>query len=219
MVYAPNSQNVPLLKEKGEVNISGSYLGTWSTDGFGIKGAAALDSGFALAVNYNRLTTDDTDSDDWLAKFSYFEGAIGTFGEIKGTDFIYEVFGGVGQASIDNTQRNEAVNIRYLKPFIQPSIGLHKEAVELALTTRLALVSYRSHEISLSDPGESTNLKYFFEEKGNTLVLEPGFTTRIGLKGVKLEFQYAITTFSQPDLIDGWIEDSVMSLGLNFYPR
>ncbi len=51
LVYAPNSQNVPLLKQKGEVIINTGFIGTESTNGFGIKAAAAVDSGFSLAVN------------------------------------------------------------------------------------------------------------------------------------------------------------------------
>ncbi len=161
--------------------------------------------------------TEGAEQDDWRARFNYIEGSVGTFGKIDQSNFIYEAFAGVGKAFINNDRSNETANIRYLKPFIQPSIGIRKKSVEIALTTRIALVTYQVYDIRIADQRESTNLLSFFDEKQSTLVFEPVFTSRFGTEVIKFEFQYAYSTFAQREVTNGWVDKSVFTLGLNFY--
>ena len=101
VLYAPSSQNVPFLKEKGEVNIGGGYSETDSGDGISLNFAVAVDSSWAIAGGFNSLWGGEKNSSDiWYTKANYFEAAAGKFGSLTKGPWVYEAYLGLGYASV-----------------------------------------------------------------------------------------------------------------------
>jgi len=195
-LYSTVGQNVPLLKQKGEVSISGGRVEAQSTGdvirGFNVQAAVAIDSGLAVMASAYAMKA----SGDWSGRGTFMEVGIGKFasGKVSGK-VVREIFVGAGLGSVKNWRDREYVDARFLKPFIQPSIGFTSRYFDAAITTRLAMVSYLSHGQVL-DSENSRLVADFFNDKKNTLVFEPGITLRAGFKNVKVQLQSSYSTFS-----------------------
>ena len=220
VLYTPSTQNVPFLKEKGEVNIGGGLISTEDADGFSLNFAVAVDSNWAVAGAFNKLVGGDENSTDyWDSRGSYFEGAVGKFGSSAKGPWVYEGFLGLGYASVKNEKESNLVNAQFLKPYFQPSFGLRSKCWDIALTPRLAVVHYISDQIEIINPEYGSFANDFFDSKKTSLVFEPGVTVKLGVKNFKLQLQYVYSTFSYDSQGSHPYNDEVLSLGLNFYPK
>ena len=199
VLYSSVGQNVPLFHEKGEVTLSGGYCETWDTNGFNAQFAVAIDSNLALISSLYAMSSIDygfeADDDVWQGNGTYFEIGVGKFGHSSQSKLSYELFAGVGYGSMNNKANLSSVEAKYLKPFIQPSIGISGGIVEFALTPRIGFVSYISNSNSMPTITDGERVDNFFNEKKNTLVFEPGATFRIGYRNVKIQAQYSYSTF------------------------
>lgn len=201
VLYSSVGQNVPLFHEKGEVTLSSGYCETWDTRGFNVQFATAIDSNLALISSLYSMKGIDydyglgSDDDIWHGRGSYFEIGVGKFGYSSQSKLSYELFAGIGYGSMKNKTNYSSVDGKYIKPFIQPSIGISGGIVEFALTPRIGLVSYISNTNSMITPAYEERVDNFFNEKKNTLVFEPGATFRIGYRNVKIQAQYCYSTF------------------------
>jgi hypothetical protein len=218
VLYSPTTQNVPLLKEKGEVNIGGGLAFNDYTEGLSLNLAVAVDSGWAVAGTFNSMS-EDSDS-DWESRGKYIEGAVGRFGTVDHSPFVYEAFLGMGYGTLSNESGNNRINGNFIKPYLQPSFGIRSKIVHLVFTPRFAVVNYVSNRVAVYDnPQQEISARNFFEDKGTSFVFEPGVTLRLGLENVKLELQYVYSTFSYQS--DGMFDlyNNIWNLGLNFYLR
>ena len=221
VLYAPTTQNVPLLKEKGEVNIGGGYSNTDSGEGISLNFAVAIDSSWAVAGGFNSLGGGEKNSaDSWRTTGNYFEAAAGKFGSSSLGPWVYEAFLGLGYGAINNEINNDYVDAKFLKPYLQPTFGLRTKHVDLVVTPRLAVVNYISESIRIDQPQNEGEVINFFDEKGTSFVFEPGATLRLGIRNVKLQLQYVYSSFSY-DSGDGDepFDSEMFTLGLNFYPK
>src|SRR5690349_23747567 len=84
VVYAPVGQNVPLLKNKGDITFNASAASTEDAGGVGLQFASALDSSFALISSLyfmGHKSEDNVDGDsEWEGRGSYFEIGAGKIG-------------------------------------------------------------------------------------------------------------------------------------------
>ena len=74
-----------------------------------------------------------------------------------------------------------------LRPFAQPAIGLRFNALELALSARLGVLSYIHMDIPHNAP-DMAELDYIRNHR-TSILLEPAATLRLGWKAVKLQLQ------------------------------
>jgi len=206
VLYSNVGHNVPLFHEKGEISLSAQYCSAinddgaiWGESASGIGGQFAIAAGQSTAISssFYSLKGDQDNGGN------YFEIAIGKFKYDETKRLIGEIFMGTGFGSIENSLEEGDLNIKYVKPFVQPSGGFCTKNFELAFTPRIAFVSYTSKHSTLTDPTYQSNLIDFWSERKNTLVFEPGFTFRIGIKNIKAQFQYSISTFNY-----NWSDDS-----------
>lgn len=227
VMYSPTTQNVPLLKQKGEVNIEAGLSSTEDADGFNLKAAVAVDSSLAVAASYNTLNGGTKNSNDtWHGQARYFEAAVGKFGSSERGPWVYEAFLGVGYASVKNEKNpngslggpKELVKGKFIKPYIQPSIGIRSKYVDFAVTPRIALVNYIYDQVNVTDEQDAQSSNDFFKDKKSTFVFEPGATLRVGFKGVKLQIQYVYSSFSYDSQL-GSYNPEILSIGLNLYPK
>ena len=195
-LYSTVGQNVPLLKQKGEVSISAGRSEAESKGdvitGFNVQAAIAIDSGLAVMASAYSMNG----SGEWSGKGSFVEVGIGkfAFGKISGK-VVREIFLGAGLGNVKNWNDRQYIDARFLKPFIQPSIGFTSRYFDAALTTRLAVVSYLSHS-QLLDSENKRLVADFFKAKKNTFVFEPGITLRAGFKNIKVQLQSMYSTFN-----------------------
>jgi hypothetical protein len=196
-----------MFKEKGEFMLQGGYAESYGdyTDAGGglVQAAYAVSNDYAIIGSYYGLkglkeqgSYLGSSPSEWNSKGSYLELGGGKFGGFNSKPFAWEAFAGLGFGSITNSQLNTNIDMKLIKPFIQPSIGYISKYVDLILTPRIGLVSYTSHTSSFADPVISQQVDEFFEKNKNTLVFEPGITLRAGIKNVKLQLQYNYSTFN-----------------------
>lgn len=219
-LYSTVGQNVPLFTEKGEVALSGGKSNSTNEyeviKGFHAQLAIALDSNLAVISSlYSLKSMDDETVNRWAGKGSYFEVGIGKFKTNKSRKITCEIFIGAGLGSLKNTFESEYVNARYLKPFIQPTVGFTSKYFDVALTSRIALVSYLSHTQQL-DTDENYQISNFFSTKEKTLVFEPGLTIRAGFEHVKLQIQSNYSTFRYEAVDFEPIYNHYSSIGIFF---
>lgn len=218
VVYSTIGQNVPLLRNKGEFSINASAASSDDGEGGGFQFAAAPDSNFAIITSFYSLKNET--SDEWQGRGSYFELGAGRFGHMdpKNKIFIAEIFLGIGYGGIRNSDQNSSsrLDVRFIKPFIQPSIGISGTWYDVALTPRVAWVSYTSQLVSVDDPELRTQAEQFFDDKKNTIVFEPGFTLRLGYKSIRGQLQYNASTFSYRENSDVNINNQFLSMGIHW---
>jgi hypothetical protein len=222
VIYSNVGQNTPMFTEQGEFALNGSYAMAGSPDdlmtgshGFSLQAAYAIDDHWAAIGSLysikNREAADETNY--WDGNGTYWEIGGGRYGKL-GMDWLaYEVFGGLGFASIKNDAylSPDYLNINFTKPFIQPSIGFVHKYVDVIFTPRIGYVIF-------SDPSYnfgSGEIAYEIPKDG--IVFEPGVTLRGGYQGVKLQVQYNYSTYSygsNADLQAG-VYNNYFSIGLH----
>jgi len=157
-VYIPTMHNVPVLKEKGEIqgqvwagtsgfDLQVSYM---NSDRTAIMGAASLSSG---------------GSDN---KHVYLEGGYGILNTSK-SNLTLSAFGGLaagaaqgmGSFSINGTPYTTTGSSFILKPFVQGNVGFQSKYFNIGLSSRLAWVQF----LLLTVNGEKQDPpSYFFVE-------------------------------------------------------
>lgn len=221
VLYSTVGQNVPLLKEKGEVSMGAGLAVTNDGSGVSVQLSGAVSNHVALLGSYYSLSSESEDTDNWSGKGSYGEFAAGTFGPLNAKgNLVYEIFGGVGWGKIDNERNLSVANVKYFKPFVQPSFGFTSPWFEAAFTPRIGVVSYTDHTFKWDDPIEASYWENAFETNKTTLVFEPGITFRSGYKGIKLQMQYSYTTFDPWKAYENGDEPATntdfFSIGINY---
>lgn len=224
VLYSNVGQNVPLLQEKGEFSGQFSYSassGAWSADGIGLQGAYAISEKVGIISSFSSLWgTDESQDYEWEGNGTYFELGAGLFGGKQENKFLYEAFAGIGSGSIRNTSlvnRGEFFNVKYLKPFIQPSVAFSTKYFEMALTPRIAYISYTSQDdFQFGQNPEQIDPREYFDKNHNTMVFEPGIMIRGGFPGAKLELQYSYSTLKEPLEEYFVINSDYFSIGLRF---
>lgn len=197
--YANVGQNVPLFKTKGEVRLAGHYSSTDDAAGVGLQAAAAIDSSFAVMSSFYSLKSIGYDN-DWDGDGRYFEIGLGKFKTIGHSNFMYDVFAGVGFGSIrNNNNAGSSLNVNFMKPFLQSSIGLSTPWFEVAFTPRFAVVHNTNYENNLIDPNHHNQAENYFRDNKTKFVVEPGITFRAGYKGLKANLNLSLSSYDPGD--------------------
>lgn len=192
--YSNVGQNVPLFHKKGEVFLAGGKSASYNrddatyTEGLNVMAAAAVDSNRAVLFSFYSLKSS-SESQDWNGMGNYIELGYGLFERGKLSKLNGEIFVGLGYGAINNIGIDDHINLKYLKPFIQPSGGFSTGVLDMAFTPRIGLVQY----ISNNPSNELSN--DFYSKKKSTFVFEPGVTVRLGYRYVKLQYQFTYSTF------------------------
>lgn len=191
LVYTNYGPNAPLLSEKGEsaisagMNITMSDLYDDNLAGVSLTGATAVGQNFALAGAFHY--SGGQSEDEWTRRSSYWELGAGWFKKNEGT-VMFEVYGGPGFGTINNeSSLNENIQVKYVKPFIQPTIGWRFKIIDLALTSKIAYVTFTSDRVIFIDQ-EPVSLGR------DSFCWDPAFTFRVG-KTVKFQYQISYSTF------------------------
>lgn len=213
--YSPNTQNVPLISEKGETNL------TLAGNGNQIEFQAAygVTQNIALKANGSIFIPKDNDNGDG-GSGKFFELGGGYFKPLE-NNLVFEIYGIAGFGTVENhfpssvavnpqTTGNISANVFRLG--IQPNFGYKSEYFSVAVSSRIANLTYGNIKGDLIY-NEENQATYLNQNKSNFLV-EPAITIRGGLEKIKLQLQLAksinlsINDFRQ--------ENFLLTLGLNF---
>ena len=217
VVYSTIGQNVPLFRDKGEVSLVAGLSATEDGGGMGFQFAGAVDSSLAIITSFYFLGNgENVSSDDWQGKGNYFEIGGGKFGGFS-RSLHYEAFLGCGFGGIRNSKASSDIHVRFIKPFIQPSIGVSAgEWFDFAFTPRVALASYTYHSVQTNDQFIQQEADNYFRDRKSTVVFEPGVTLRFGYRSLKAQIQYCGTSFTEKDQTYLEVNSNYFSLGLQW---
>lgn len=137
-LYVPNTMNVPLFTEKSEKLISVNT----GMNGWDLQGAYALTNHVAIVTNASWSPPTQQDGSNFHTH-TFVEGGAGYFMK-TGESWVFDVYGGYGWGSVasrmdyvfNGNNQTDRVSGYYNRVFIQPSIGLKRNYIELAFSLR-----------------------------------------------------------------------------------
>ena len=201
VLYTNVGQNVPMFIEKDEFSFTGSYAAAGSNGmregtGLGLSAAYSFSDKWAGITSFYSINFgEDKDDPEFRKRGTYFELGGGRYGSFASGRVGWEVFGGLGFCGIRNEDGTERINVGFIKPFVQPSIGYLSPYFDLIFTPRVAMVGYTKKDIRTTDVQYRRMANDFFEQHGTSLVFEPGITVRAGYKNTKVFLQTNYSTF------------------------
>lgn len=188
--YSPNTQNVPLLSKKGEIDLS--LAGNGNQVEF--QGAFAAGEHFALQANGGLFVPEDLDNGD---------GGSGKFIELGGgyytpvaERFVFEVYGLLGSGSVENNLRSRAttnpatsgnITASLFRAGIQPNFGFKSKYFTAAISSRIAHLTYSKIDGDLIFEG--ANQEDYLRDNNSNLLVEPALTLKGGLERIKFQLQ------------------------------
>jgi len=210
--YVPNTQNVPLFKEKNEYRLSGTLATGNESSSSEIQAAYSVTDHIGIMANYMSAKGGKiSDYENW-GKGNYYDGAIGYFKPVKKYG-VFEIYGGLGGSSqhhhyitpfyVNGTYTSSpggTADLSFVKVFVQPSFGLTFKGFDIAASTRVCVLTFNSvlNQIS-GNVSENSALNNISNQ--SHLFLEPAITIRGGWKYVKLQLQASTSSyFNNPDL-------------------
>lgn len=213
--YSPNTQNVPLITEKNETNLT--FAGNANQVEF--QGAFGITNNIAIKANGGFFIPVDTEQGDG-GSGRFFEFGGGYFRPI-GENFVFETYGIVGFGTMENhfpssvqanpqTRGNISANI--LRYGIQPNFGYKSKYFSAAISSRIVNLNYNNISGDLIFAGED-QLGYLNNNSSNFLV-EPALTIKGGLERIKLQLQLGRSfNLSNQDFKQDF---GFLTFGLNF---
>lgn len=215
--YEGNTQNVPLLSEQGEIDLTVSG----NTGKVEFQGAYGITNHLGVVANGGvYIPTNLDNGNGGSGKFG--ELGLGYFTKIQESEnWIFETYGLVGFGTMENhlpstvqdyptTKGNISANL--LRIGVQPNIGYKSEYFTVALSSRFVHLSY--DKIAGDLVFENERQVDYLRDHNSHFLIEPALTIKGGLERIKLQLQYGYS-FNLTDF-DFRQEKPFLSLGLNF---
>ncbi len=208
--YAPNAHNVPLLKEKGNTNVTIVISGGDEFTGIEGQVATAVSEKIGVLGNFMYASGNENFNGHTESGSGFlFEVGAGYFKPIL-QKFVFETYGGLGIGSVSNKYESGSSKVKFTRIFIQPSIGFTTRSFEIALSSRFAGLNY--HSINTNSYNDH-DLEYIRNHKFS-FIFEPAVTIRAGWEGAKFQLQYVFSkNQSNPSLAQ---ETGNINFGLMF---
>lgn len=194
--YIPNIHNVPLLRNKGNTNIS-LLLSDYSYE---MQGSYAVTDNIGLMINGSYLgyfSSSATASE--RGRGSGLSGELGAgYFRPAGRNFIFETYGIFGLGRMENNFYGSPggntygdIQADFKKYILQPAFGFSNGYVDIVFSNRLILLQYHHIRGNLVFQG-ANQPDYLYRNRSNVLY-EPAFTLRTGLKNIKLQAQMVLS--------------------------
>jgi len=210
--YVPNTQNVPVMKEKGQTNLSIGLNASESTNGFELQGAYGLTDKFALQLNTDWVNSSESDSN---GSGHLIELGAGYYKNLS-KYFVFETYGLLGFGAMkyeDNYNTSQEIKANFIRIGLQPSISFTSKYFIASLSGRLANLKYNNISGNLVADVDYLNAN------NSSWLAEPALTLQAGFEDVKLLLQYQISyNLTNPDFNQDY---NLVSIGLkvNLNPK
>lgn len=213
--YSPNTQNVPLLSQKGELNLTAAG----NSNQVEFQGAYAITNSFAVQANGGLFNPKDQDNGDG-GSGKFIEIGAGYYNPIS-EKIIFELYGLAGSGSVENDLRSRAtsnptttgkISADIFRFGIQPNIGFKSKYFTAALSSRIVNLRYSNIDGSLIYDG--ADQENYLRDNNSNFLIEPALTIRGGVDLIKVQFQIghsfnlSNSTFRQ--------DNTYATIGLNF---
>jgi hypothetical protein len=194
--YVPNTQNVPLFKEKNEFRISATKAFVTTE----VQAAYSVTHNIAVMANFMRVRDMAMTDPSW-GRENYIESAIGYYTPFmeKG---VFEIYGGCGFSnqyyqysyfSVGSLRNSSGTaSFSFTKFFIQPSVGFTSGIFDFAFSARLSNLHYYKINSKINVGNSEYSKLDLIRQNTNSFVFEPAFTTLIGFKYVKIQLQSGV---------------------------
>ena len=229
--YAPTTAQTPLFRQKGETQISGHIgIGDEIDRSIQFQAASAIYSHVAVFGTFYQAQKGfniENPNDQNNGKGSQLELALGYFNPITNIA-SYELYGGIAAGQLTNNfyryYQHDSLGTRelpylvktnFIKPFIQGNIGTRSRLVDFIFNLRVAYLHIgKMTELNSHFPYTPAPNEYFdrIESTPHSILIEPGFTLRLGFEPVKLQLHIAGSWNSNGE--DYPQEKNVVSLGI-----
>ncbi len=213
--YVPTTQNVPIIKAKGQTNLTAAGNSNQAE----FQAAYGISNSVALQANGGFLFPQDENNGNG-GSGNFIELGAGYYKNLS-PDFLFDIYGLAGIGRMENhfpTTVTEypgttgKISASLFRFGIQPSISYHSKYFSVSGSARLMSLSYAN--IDGSFMFQSEDQVAYLNSNTSHLLLEPALTIRGGLEKVKLQIQLlgsanlSNSSFKQ--------EKSLLTAGLNF---
>jgi hypothetical protein len=207
-LYLPNSANVPLHKEKDELQLHADVGMT----GVNLQSSYSVTNHVMIALNGFLYDSKERDND--FTKNRVIETAAGYFKTFDNNILVFEGQVGYGIAFAEDKESQSSLPIHiktnYQKLFLQPSIGVRTDYFDAAFTPRFSMLNYFNFR-DIITASENRNIY-----PGILPYFEPIITVRGGYKFIKIQiqtgFSLALNT-KHPLAVQGW--PLILNFGLS----
>ncbi len=179
--YAPNTQNVPIMENQGQTNLSIGLNSSQFTEGVELQGAYGLTDNLALQLNT-----------DWVKSSEGFSNGSGNFVELGAgyyknvsKHFIFETYGLLGLGSL-KYKETEEIKANFVRYGLQPSFSFNSNYFSASLSGRLVNLNYTSVSGTHNDVA-------YLKANNSYWIIEPAITLQGGFEDFKLMLQFQIS--------------------------
>lgn len=194
--YMPNMQNVPLFKEKNEVNATLSIGTGDQTSTLEFQGAYSFTNNLAVSTNL-MLANGEYNNDK--GNGTYIETSLGYFRPLLYDFLIFELFSGVGMGNQEHIYYDYpwggsptymgTSNCNLFKGFIQPAIGITFYPVDFAISGRFSYLNFIKVTNNINKSYPDFCYLDTISKNRTSYLFEPALTIRLGWKYTKLQLQ------------------------------
>lgn len=212
--YSPNTHNVPLISQKGDVHITVSG----NADQVELQGAAGVSDAFSVILNGGLFIPKNEDNGNG-GSGKFIEAGPGFFLPVA-SDFVFETYGLIGIGSFENhmpgstgeTNTKGDISARLTRLGVQPNFGYKSEYFTIGISSRFVHVGYSDIKGDLIF--EERDQIQYLKDHGSNFMIEPALTLRGGIDKAKFQFQIGKSfNISNPDFRQ---DDILMTVGLFF---
>lgn len=223
--YAPNTANIPLLSEAGEVRLSGGLSTGLTSAQLGGELQAAYATGDKTGVLFSshlgsvrRTVTRDGSTTRRDGRLLYAEAGFGLYDFQPGRDLQLELYAGGGRGTFRyDFDFGDRSAVGFTKLFLQPAVGVKRTNFEAAFTPKL---SYIFWSVTRDDINSGNNIPRKAELDNiratpGFFAIEPAFLLRVGGERTKAFFA---SSFCIPSVAsgEGHRENINLSTGVSF---
>ncbi|MFO8086696.1 MAG: hypothetical protein R6T91_02665 [Bacteroidales bacterium] len=208
VAYIPNRHNVPLMQEQGDASVSISTTNLQTAYAFSDHGA--LMGNLYFRQNRWNNSPDDmvtTSSTDYQSNRFLGELGLGYYKDL-GEGAVFELYGGgglgnIGFKTIDaNPILDRKYHAKMAKVFLQPNIGFKSEYIDVVLSTRLSILSFRDVDTTNYTVSSLTTDNLIDLDQQPYFFLEPALTMRFGYRFINAYAQAIVASKLNPERIN-----------------
>ncbi len=216
LMYVPNAQNVPTIREKHDAEVSIAIRN--------FQAAYAITDNIGVAANllYSGNPESTTGGYKVINNRVNVEGALGYYDFIS--DILnFHVYGGGGwvkysQEGYELNGPDEILDYEFhssaMKYYLQPAIGISNEYIDLFFSNRFVGLKFHSinteyHLAPVTDESINANMNSIYG------FAEPSITFRVGYKWMKFHMQYMRSFLLTGEELNRM--EWAINIGLRFY--